>query len=59
MPQGSLRRFPFGAVTLAFLVGTLLAGMLNLPGFSVAQQQQNTRLASDKAPAPAATGDLQ
>ena len=41
MPRGSLRRFPVVGSTLAFLTGLLLAGLLNLPGFSQAQQQDS------------------
>lgn len=53
MPQGSLRRFPLGGVVLAFLLGLLIAGFLNLPGSSAAQQE--TRYAvTPAAPAPAA-----
>ena len=59
MPQGSLRRFPLGGVILAFLAGLLLAGLLNLPGFSAAQQQ-DTRYAVGGTPPPAAAiGSLQ
>jgi serine protease Do len=58
MPQGSLRRFPVAGVVLAFLVGLLLAGLLNLPGFSLAQQ--DTRYAAGTTtPPPAAAGSLQ
>jgi serine protease Do len=53
MPQGSLRRFPLAGVVLAFLAGLLLAGLLNLPGFSTAQQQ-DTRYAAGATPPPAA-----
>jgi serine protease Do len=41
MPRGSLRRFPVVGSTLAFLTGLLLAGVLNIPGFSEAQQQDS------------------
>jgi serine protease Do len=50
MPEASLRRFPFVGVILAFLVGLLLAGMLDLPGASSAQQ--GTRYAADTPAAP-------
>jgi serine protease Do len=56
MPQGSLRRFPLGGVVLAFLFGLLLAGLLNLPGFSAAQQQDTRYAAETTATAPAAGG---
>jgi serine protease Do len=60
MPRGSLRRFPVVGVILAFLVGLLLAGLLNLPGFSTAQEQ-DTRYAGGTAPPPptAAVANLQ
>ena len=41
LPRGSLRRFPIGGSVLAFLTGLLLAGVLNIPGFSEAQQQDS------------------
>ena len=41
MSQGSLRRFPVVGSALAFLSGLLLAGVLNIPGFSEAQQQDS------------------
>src|SRR5687768_14159184 len=50
MPEASLRRFPLVGVILAFLVGLLLAGMLDLPGASSAQQ--GTRYAADTPAAP-------
>jgi serine protease Do len=59
MPQGSLRRFPVAGVVLAFLVGLLLAGLLNLPGFSLAQQQDTRYAARTTTPPPAAAGSLQ
>jgi serine protease Do len=59
MPQGSLRRFPVAGVVLAFLVGLLLAGLLNLPGFSLAQQQDTRYAAGTTTPPPAAAGSLQ
>ncbi len=52
MSEASLRRFPFVGVILAFLGGLLLAGMLNLPGASSAQQ--GTRYAADTPAAPPA-----
>jgi serine protease Do len=60
MPQGSLRRFPLVGAVLAFLVGLLLAGLLNLPGSSLAQQQ-DTRYAAGTTtpPPPAAVASLQ
>ena len=51
MPRGSLRRFPVVGSTLAFLTGLLLAGLLNLPGFSQAQQQ-DSHYAAGTAAAP-------
>jgi serine protease Do len=54
MPQGSLRRFPLGGVVLAFLAGLLLAGLLNLPGLSLAQQQDTQYAAGAPAPRPPA-----
>ena len=59
MPQGSLRRLPVAGVVLAFLVGLLLAGLLNLPGFSLAQQQDTRYAAGTTTPPPAAAGSLQ
>jgi serine protease Do len=60
MPQGSLPRFPIGGAVLAFLAGLLLAGLLNLPGFSAAQQQDTREAAGTLAPpAPAAVAGLQ
>ena len=50
MPQGSLRRLPVGGVVLAFLAGLLLAGLLNLPGFSAAQQQDSRYAAGTTTP---------
>ena len=50
MPQGSLRRLSIGGIVLAFLVGLLLAGVLDLPG-STAAQQQATRAAAATSPA--------
>jgi serine protease Do len=58
MPQGSLRRFPVVGVMLAFLAGLLLAGLLNLPGFSAAQQP-DTRYAAETTAAAPAAGSLQ
>ena len=60
MTSGSLRRLPIGGIVLAFLVGLLLAGVLNLPGSSAAQQQ-DTRYAAGTpaAPSNAAIGNLQ
>ena len=40
-PRGSLRRFPVVGSALAFLAGLFLAGVLNIPGFSEAQQQDS------------------
>ncbi len=54
MPQGSLRRLPVGGVILAFLFGLLLAGLLNLPGFSAAQQQDTRHAVQTATPAAAA-----
>ena len=50
MSEASLRRFPLVGVILAFLGGLLLAGMLNLPGASSAQQ--GTRHAAGAPAAP-------
>ena len=60
MPQGSLRRLPVGGIVLAFLAGLILAGLLNLPGSSFAQQQ-DSRYAAGTAtpPPPAAAAGLQ
>jgi serine protease Do len=51
MTSGSLRRLPVGAIILAFLVGLLMAGVLNLPGTTLAQQQAGGRYAAE-TPAP-------
>jgi serine protease Do len=62
MPRGSLRRFPVVGSALAFLTGLLLAGALNIPGFSEAQQQDSRYAAeatTTAAPAPAEVADLQ
>ena len=59
MPQGSLRRFPLVGVVLAFLTGLALAGLLNVPGSSLAQQQDTRYAAGTTAPAPPATATLQ
>jgi len=48
-PRGSLRRFPVVGSTLAFLTGLLLAGVLNIPGFSEAQQQDSRYTAGTTA----------
>jgi serine protease Do len=39
--RGSLRRFPVVGSVLAFLAGLFLAGVLNIPGFTEAQQQDS------------------
>jgi serine protease Do len=57
MPEASLRRFPLVGVILAFLVGLLLAGTLDLPGASSAQQ--GDRYAADTPAAPAGMAELQ
>ncbi|MBA3319083.1 MAG: trypsin-like peptidase domain-containing protein [Gemmatimonadales bacterium] len=59
MPHGSLRRLPVGGITLAFLVGLLLAGLLNLPNFSAAQQDSRYTAGAATAPPPAAVASLQ
>ena len=62
MPRGSLRRFPVVGATLAFLTGLLLAGLLNLPGFSQAQQQDSHYTAGTAAAPtspPAGVANLQ
>ncbi len=60
MPQGSLRRLPLAGVVPAFLAGLLLAGLLNLPGLSTAQQQDSRYAAGTAAPPPpAAVANLQ
>jgi serine protease Do len=41
IPRGSLRRFPVVGSALAFLAGLFLAGVLNIPGFTEAQQQDS------------------
>ena len=51
MPQGSLRRLSVGGIVLAFLVGLLLAGVLDLPGSSAAQQQASRATATTTSPA--------
>src|SRR5688572_23804774 len=60
MPRGSLRRFPLYGSILAFLTGIGLAGVLNLPGLSEAQQQ-DSRLAAEHTALPPseAVADLQ
>jgi serine protease Do len=60
--RSSLRRFPIVGSALAFLTGLLLAGVLNIPGFSEAQQQDSRYAAettSPAAPPPAAVASLQ
>jgi serine protease Do len=60
--RGSLRRFPVVGSALAFLAGLLLAGVLNIPGFTEAQQQDSRYAAgatSTAAPPPAGIGNLQ
>ncbi|HEU5041625.1 MAG TPA: hypothetical protein VFT84_12420, partial [Gemmatimonadales bacterium] len=54
------RRLLAGGVGLSFLTGLMLAGLLHLPGPSVAQQQ-DSRYAVESRPAPAlaGTGELQ
>jgi len=54
------RRLLAGGVSLSFLTGLLLAGLLHLPGSSAAQQQ-DSRYAVESRPAPAlaGTGELQ
>jgi serine protease Do len=59
MPEASLRRFPLVGVILAFLVGLLLAGLLNLPGASSAQQGTRYVAETTAAAPPAAVGNLQ
>jgi serine protease Do len=54
MPRGSLRRFPVIGSALAFLTGLVLAGVLNIPGFSEAQQQ-DSRYTAGATPTAAAT----
>ena len=49
-PRGSLRRFPLAGSVLAFLTGLGLAGVLNIPGLSEAQQQ-DSRIAAETAAA--------
>jgi serine protease Do len=57
MTRGSLRRFPVIGSALAFLTGLFLAGVLDIPGFSEAQQQDSRYAAeATKTPAPPATG---
>ena len=52
MPRGSLRRLSVGGIVLAFLVGLLLAGVLDLPGSSAAQQQATRAAAATTGPPP-------
>ena len=62
IPRGSLRRFPVVGSALAFLAGLLLAGVLNIPGFTEAQQPDSRYAAgatSTAAPPPAGVDDLQ
>ena len=61
MPRGSLRRFPVVGSARAFLTGLFLAGVLNIPGFSEAQQQDSRYAAetTTTTPAPAAVANLQ
>ena len=51
MSRGSLRRFPLVGSALAFLTGLSLAGVLDIPGFSAAQQQ-DSRYAAETTGAP-------
>jgi len=51
MSRGSLRRFPIVGSALAFLTGLFLAGVLDIPGFSAAQQQ-DSRYAAETTTAP-------
>ncbi|HEX2218497.1 MAG TPA: trypsin-like peptidase domain-containing protein [Gemmatimonadales bacterium] len=60
-PRGSLRRFPLAGSVLAFLTGLGLAGVLNIPGLSEAQQQ-DSRIAAEAAavrPPAEAVAELQ
>jgi serine protease Do len=61
MSRGSLRSFPIVGSALAFLTGLLLAGMLNIPGFSEAQQDSRYAVQppTAAAPPPAAVANLQ
>ena len=61
MSDGWLRRLWSGSVAIAFLVGLGLAGMLDLPGFSAAQQSGARPTAAAPTPqaAPAAVAGLQ
>jgi serine protease Do len=60
--RGSLRRFPVVGSALAFLAGLALAGVLNLPGFSEAQQQDSRYAVAETTRTvtpPAGAADLQ
>jgi serine protease Do len=60
--RGSLRRFPILGSALAFLTGLMLAGVLNIPGFTEAQQQDSRYAAETTGtatPPPAAVANLQ
>jgi serine protease Do len=60
-PRSSLRRFPITGSVLAFLTGVGLAGVLNIPGLSQAQQQ-DSRIAAETAavrPPTEAVAELQ
>ena len=61
-PRGSLRRFPIVGSALAFLAGLVLAGVLNIPGFSEAQQQDSRYAVAETTKTvtpPAAAANLQ
>jgi serine protease Do len=61
-PRGSLRRFPVVGSALAFLAGLLLAAVLNIPGFSEAQQQDSRYAVAETTKtvtAPPAAANLQ
>ena len=60
--RGSLRRFPVVGSALAFLAGLFLAGVLNIPGFTEAQQQDSRYAVAETTRAatpPAGVANLQ
>jgi serine protease Do len=59
MPRGSLRRFPIGGTVLAFFSGLALAGALNIPGLSEAQQQGSLTAETAAPPPTEAVAGLQ
>ena len=58
-PRGSLRRFPILGSALAFVTGLLLAGVLNVPGLSEAQQDSRYAAETTATLPPAEVAGLQ